>query len=84
MPKPPVKSVLVRLRAYPKELAAWKRLARADASTLSTWIRDSLNMRLDDSAARSVPRRDGMASSSDPVIAAQHRSTVVARKGDTT
>lgn len=48
MPKPPVKSIVVRFRAYPKELAAWKRLSRADAATLSTWIRDSLNMRLDE------------------------------------
>lgn len=50
MPKPPVKSVVVKLRAYPKEVAAWKRLARTDAMTLSMWIRDSLNMRLDEPA----------------------------------
>lgn len=48
MPKPPVKSVMVRFRAFPKELAAWRRLSRADAMTLSTWIRDSLNARLDE------------------------------------
>lgn len=48
MPKPPVKSVLVRFRSYPKELAAWRRLARAEAMNLSTWIRDSLNARLDE------------------------------------
>jgi hypothetical protein len=39
---------MVRFRAFPKELAAWKRLSRADAMTLSTWIRDSLNARLDE------------------------------------
>lgn len=44
MPKPPVRSVDVRLRVYPKERAEWKRLARADAMTLSTWIRHRLNM----------------------------------------
>ena len=48
MPKPPVKSVTVRFRAFPKELAAWKRLSRADSMTLSNWIRDSLNARLDE------------------------------------
>lgn len=54
MPKPPVKSVTVRFRAFPKELAGWKRLARGDAMTLSTWIRDSLNARFDEP----VPQRD--------------------------
>jgi len=48
MPKPRIKSVVVRFRAYPKELAAWRRLSQADAMTLSTWIRDSLNARLDE------------------------------------
>jgi hypothetical protein len=48
MPKPPVKSVLVRFRAYPKELAGWKRLSRANAMTLSTWIRDNLNAQFDE------------------------------------
>lgn len=69
MPKPPVKSVMVRFRAFPKELAAWRRLSRADAMTLSTWIRDSLNARLDESAApfmegpeRSRASRGGRAS----------------------
>lgn len=50
MPRPPVKSVVVKVRAYPKELAAWKKLARSDAMTLSMWIRDSLNARLDEPA----------------------------------
>lgn len=44
MPRPPVKSVMVRFRAFPKELAAWKKLSRADAKTLSNWIRDRLNV----------------------------------------
>jgi len=59
MPRPPVKSVVVRFRAFPKELAAWKRLSRADAMTLSTWIRDSLNARLDepDSPFLAGPKR---------------------------
>ena len=48
MPKPPVKSVTVRFRAFPKELAGWKRLSRADSMTLSTWIRDRLNMAFDE------------------------------------
>ena len=48
MPKPPVKSVMVRFRAFPKELAGWKRLSRKDAMTLSTWIRDRLNMAFDE------------------------------------
>jgi hypothetical protein len=34
---------MVRIRALPNELAVWKRLARKDAMTLSTWIRDHLN-----------------------------------------
>lgn len=52
MPKPPVKSVIMRCRAYPKELAAWKRLASASSMTLSMWIRDKLNAQLDE---RPVP-----------------------------
>lgn len=56
MPKPPVRSVFPRIRVYPKELAAWKRCARAEAMTLSTWIRDSLNARLDEALARKVFR----------------------------
>jgi hypothetical protein len=48
MPKPPIRAVSTRFRSYPKELAAWKRRARAEAMTLSTWIRDSLNARLDE------------------------------------
>ena len=43
MPRPPVKSVTVRFRAFPKELAAWKRFARANATTLSNLMRDSMN-----------------------------------------
>ena len=58
MPKPPVKSVMVRFRAFPKELAAWKRLSRADAMTLSNWIRDSLNARLDEAPAPPATGRD--------------------------
>ena len=58
MPKPPVKSVMVRFRSFPKELAAWKRLSRADAMTLSNWIRDSLNARLDEASAQSATRRE--------------------------
>jgi hypothetical protein len=57
MPKPPVKSILARFRAHPKEFAAWKRRARADAMTLSTWIRDSLNARLDEAPGQDEPRR---------------------------
>jgi len=56
MPKPPVKSVIVRFRAFPKERAAWRRLARADAMGLSTWIRDSLNARRDEPSS---PFADG-------------------------
>ena len=41
--EPSVRSALARLRVYPKELAAWKRCARADALTLSTWVRDGLH-----------------------------------------
>lgn len=63
MPKPPVKSALVRVRAYPKELAAWKRRAREDAMTLSTWIRDKLNMTSDEAPVRPPANRDGGASS---------------------
>lgn len=48
MPKPPVRSVLVRIRAYPKELAGWKKLSRKNAMTLSTWARDRLNMAFDE------------------------------------
>ena len=48
MPKPPVKSIIVRFRAIPKELKGWKRLSRRDAMTLSTWIRDRLNMAFDE------------------------------------
>ena len=44
MPKPPVKSASMRVRVYPEELVAWRRLARADAMTLSTWIRVNLNV----------------------------------------
>jgi hypothetical protein len=58
MPKPPVKSVMVRFRAGPKELAAWKRLSRADAMTLSNWIRDSLNARRDESSTQLATGRD--------------------------
>jgi len=58
MPKPPVKSVTVRFRAFPKELAAWKRFSRAEAMTLSNWIRDSLNARLDEAPTQSAPRRE--------------------------
>ena len=54
MPKPPVKSVMVRFRSFPKELAAWKRLSRADGMTLSNWIRDNLNARLDEAPALSA------------------------------
>ena len=57
MPKPPTRSVLVRFRAFPKELAAWKRLSRMDAMTLSLWIRDSLNMRLDEPPPDPRPSR---------------------------
>lgn len=58
MPRPPVKSVVVRFRAFPKELAAWKRLSKADAMTLSAWIRDRLNMQLDERASSlDGPRR---------------------------
>lgn len=62
MPKPPVKSVTVRFRAFPKELAGWKRLARGDAMTLSTWIRDNLNARFDEPSPKAASR-------------AMHRST---------
>jgi hypothetical protein len=63
MPKPPVKSVTVRFRAFPNELAAWKRLSRAKAMTLSTWIRNGLNARRDEAPikpATSDARRRGM------------------------
>jgi hypothetical protein len=43
MPKPPVKAVTVRFRALQKDLVTWKRLATADAMTLSTWIRNRLH-----------------------------------------
>jgi hypothetical protein len=39
---------MVRFRALPKEIAGWRRLSRANAMTLSTWIRDSLNARFDE------------------------------------
>jgi hypothetical protein len=47
MPKPPVKSVVVRFRALPKELAAWRGRSRASALTLSRWIRNRLNVQHD-------------------------------------
>lgn len=55
MAKPPIKSVTVRFRAFPKELAGWKRLSRADAMTLSTWIRDRLNMAFDEPSPFAEP-----------------------------
>jgi hypothetical protein len=56
MPKPPVKSVIARFRAYPKELAGWKRLAYAEGLTLSTWIRDKLNAQFDELPAARARR----------------------------
>jgi len=61
MPKLPVKSVTVRFRAYPKELAAWKRFAREDSQTLSTWLRDMANARLDERPVRSTGLASGSA-----------------------
>lgn len=65
MPRPPVKSVTVRFRAFPKELAGWKRLARVDAMTLSTWIRDSLNARLDEPSPKVGSRAGHRSNSSE-------------------
>jgi hypothetical protein len=48
MPKPPVRSVLLRVRVFPKELVGWKQMARRDAMTLATWVRDRLNMAFDE------------------------------------
>ena len=47
----------MRFRAFPKELAEWRRLSRADAKRLSTWIRDGLNALATKAPARREDRK---------------------------